>query len=185
MIKDQLRSSNRRSKKAREAFVSQNIGSIIAAQIFSMRMREGRKLTQKQLAGLIGTVQTRIPVLEDPNYQQYSIQTLRRIAAAFDVALIVRFASFSELEDWAARLSPNTIVVPSFEEEEEQIAATPTQEIWAIDATLATTTSTSEKISLGSPPSRITTLSRFQGEDIGTDPSAPAFTSLIEGAANG
>jgi hypothetical protein len=64
--------------------------------------------------------QARISVLEDPNYGNFSINTLKRIAAAFDVALSVRFVAFSELAAWIERISPETLAVPSFKQEDKR-----------------------------------------------------------------
>jgi len=61
--------------------------------------------------------QPRISVIEDPDYEDFSINTLKRLASAFDVALVVKFVTFGELVDWVASLSPEKIAVPSFEEE--------------------------------------------------------------------
>jgi transcriptional regulator with XRE-family HTH domain len=41
--------------------------------------------------------QNAIARLENPNYGEYSVRTLQRLAAAFDVALVVKFAPFSEV----------------------------------------------------------------------------------------
>ena len=69
--------------------------------------------------------QSAISRLESPDYGNLNIKTLRRIASAFDVGLIVRFVPFSELGDWVSGtprtnpgLSSNSLAVPSFEEEE-------------------------------------------------------------------
>ena len=62
--------------------------------------------------------------LENPSYGKPTVSTLKRIAAAFDVALIVRFVPFGQLIDWATGtpfvdngLSPESLAVPSFSEE--------------------------------------------------------------------
>jgi hypothetical protein len=44
--------------------------------------------------------QNAISRLERPDYGKATLTTLRRLAAAMDVALIVRFVPFSELVDW-------------------------------------------------------------------------------------
>jgi hypothetical protein len=43
-----------------------------------------------------------------------TIPTLQRIAEAFDVALLVRFAAFSELVEWACSLSPDRLNTVSY-----------------------------------------------------------------------
>ena len=54
-------------------------------------MREAAGLTQKQLADKIGTKQSGIARLEDPDYERYSLATLRKIAKFFKKGLVVDF----------------------------------------------------------------------------------------------
>ena len=107
-----------RNKNYRDSFVSAHIGTNIASQIFAIRNR--RRWTQTELADKAGMAQTRISVLEDANYENFSIMTLKRLASAFDVALIVRFVPFGELAEWVVNLSPSSLAVPSFAEEQER-----------------------------------------------------------------
>lgn len=53
--------------------------------------REKKGLTQAQLAKLIKTSQSTIARLENPDYRNYSMQTLRKIAEALDLELVVSF----------------------------------------------------------------------------------------------
>lgn len=69
------------------------LGRGLARQIHAMRRDRG--WSQKELARRVGVSQSRIAVLEQW-CGNVSIHTLRRIASAFDVALIVRFASWGE-----------------------------------------------------------------------------------------
>ena len=46
--------------------------------------------------------QNAISRLENPSYGKATLTTLKRLAAAFDVALIVRFVPFGQLVDWAS-----------------------------------------------------------------------------------
>ena len=105
-----------KNKEYRQAFVDANIGDTISSQIFALRKRE--RLSQTQLAEACGMAQARISVLENPGYASFSISTLKRLAAAFDVALVVKFVAFSELLSSLDQLSPETVNVPSFDEEE-------------------------------------------------------------------
>lgn len=54
--------------------------------------------------------------LENPDYGKYTLTTLKRLAAAFDVALVVRFAPFGELLTWADELSPEALAVPAYDQ---------------------------------------------------------------------
>ena len=56
---------------------------------------------------------------ENPKYDGFSLRTLKKFASAFDVGLVVRFAPFSELAEWELNMSPESLEVPSFEQEEE------------------------------------------------------------------
>ena len=48
--------------------------------------------------------QPRISELETPGERKLTIETLLRLASAFDVALQVRFVPYSELVDWTEHL---------------------------------------------------------------------------------
>lgn len=74
------------------AYVDEFLNMSIATQL--KVLREQRRLTQKSLAELAGMKQERISVLENVNYSSWSINTLRKLAAAFDVRLRVSFETF-------------------------------------------------------------------------------------------
>jgi len=89
-------------------------------------MREREKWSQEELAKRVGMNQNAISRLENPFYGKPTITTLKRLATAFDVALIVRFAPFGELVDWVSGtprtnrgLSSESLGVPSFDMEGE------------------------------------------------------------------
>ncbi len=67
----------------------------IAVEITSARERRG--LSQKQLANLVGSSQSAIARLENPDYDAYSIKTLRKIAEALDLELIVSLQDRAEV----------------------------------------------------------------------------------------
>jgi transcriptional regulator with XRE-family HTH domain len=58
--------------------------------------------------------QAAVSRLENPNYGNLSVKTLKRLAEAFDVALIVRFATFGEIVDWATSLSESRLTPAEF-----------------------------------------------------------------------
>jgi transcriptional regulator with XRE-family HTH domain len=103
-------------KAYRTAFVGAHISNTVSSQIVKLREKAG--WTQTELARRAGMRQSRISTLEDPNYENFEVKTLLRIAAAFDVALTVRFIPYSELARWSGNLSNDDIVVPPFEEDE-------------------------------------------------------------------
>jgi hypothetical protein len=63
--------------------------------------------------------QGRISILENPDYEgAVNVRTLEKLASAFDVGLIVRFAPFSEIVDWTSGLTEKNHNVPSYESDE-------------------------------------------------------------------
>jgi ribosome-binding protein aMBF1 (putative translation factor) len=74
-----------RREAAEKAYEDALVGQLI------YEARTGAKLTQKQLADLIGSDQAVISRLEDADYEGHSIAMLRRIAAALGKRLEIRF----------------------------------------------------------------------------------------------
>jgi len=64
------------------------IGRLRLAQRI-VELRERRGLTQAQLAERVGTTQAGISRLENPNYRNYSLTTLEKVANALGVRLKV------------------------------------------------------------------------------------------------
>lgn len=106
------------SRKHREAFVSASVDQTIPLQVRALRLSRERSWTQEDLALRAGMKQEAISRLESPNYGKFNIRTLKQLAAAFDVGLIVRFAPFSELAEWEINMSPESLEVPHFEQED-------------------------------------------------------------------
>jgi transcriptional regulator with XRE-family HTH domain len=94
-------------------------------------MRDNEPWSQQELAEKVGMTQNRISLLENPYKAKPTLTTLKRIAAAFDVALVVRFVPFSELVKWVTGtpyeergLSRSSMAIPGFEREDiESLAA--------------------------------------------------------------
>lgn len=61
----------------------------IARQIYDLREKAG--LTQAKLAKLVGTTPSVISRLEDADYEGHSLSMLRRIAAALNQRVEIRF----------------------------------------------------------------------------------------------
>lgn len=93
----------------------------LAFQIKLLREKNG--WTQEELAQRAGSKQETISQWENPNYGRYTLKTLKSLASAFDVGLMVRFVPFSELVLWNATLTPQRLAPPSFNEEQEQQAS--------------------------------------------------------------
>lgn len=114
----------RRGKKARANLVSSNLDKGIAFQIRAIRDEQG--LTQANLAREVGMTQNNLSRLEDETYGKHTLNSLKRIAEALDVALVVRLVPFSQYIDWlsgTARvdkgISFTALTASSFQDEEK------------------------------------------------------------------
>lgn len=94
-----------------EASVEQGIAWQIRAN------RKAKGWTQEQLALTLETTQSGISRLEDPEYGTHSIDTLLKLANAFDCALSVRFIAYSRLAEESVDLSEANLVAKGFDEE--------------------------------------------------------------------
>ena len=111
-----------KSKEHRKAFVASQIKIGIPFQIRALREKRGQ--SQQEVATAAGMLQPRISAMESPGYGSLNLDTLQRIAAAFDVGLVVRFAPFSELMKWSETFSADEFEVADFEKESEGVDAT-------------------------------------------------------------
>jgi len=113
-------------REYRRAYVEAFLNTSIAAQIKANR--EARGLSQDQLADLTGMKQPTISRLENVSYESWSVKTLKRLAEAFDVALVIRFERFSTAIHHINTFSREALVQPSFAEDsgfKEEAASTP------------------------------------------------------------
>ncbi|MGA9393322.1 MAG: helix-turn-helix transcriptional regulator [Candidatus Sulfotelmatobacter sp.] len=122
---EQLLSRLEKSPEARVSFVASHVDKGIAFQIRALRDRQG--LSQEKLAEMVGMNQNAISRLESPERGHPTITTLKRLAEAFDVALMVHFVPFSQHLKWVSGtpfldlgLSTTSLAPPSFQEESEQ-----------------------------------------------------------------
>lgn len=104
-----------KNKEYRESYLDASINDVIASQIFNLRKDNG--YTQTKLANLAKMAQPRIALLEKSEYKTYSISTLKRLAHAFDVALIVKFVPFSELVDFNANFSSKDVHIDIYDKD--------------------------------------------------------------------
>ncbi len=102
------------NEEYRKAFIVDDTG--LAFQIKLLREKNG--WTQDQLADRVGSRQETISQWESPDYGRYTLKTLKGLATAFDVGLIVRFSPFSELVEWNANLTPERLAPLSYTEED-------------------------------------------------------------------
>lgn len=82
-------------KKYRHTYVDAFTDSYLATQI--QVLREQRELNQTQLADLSGLKQSQISAFEDVNNSSWTIRTLKKLAKAFDLVLVVKFESFGKV----------------------------------------------------------------------------------------
>lgn len=108
--------NNLKNSDFRKQFIDEHISVGLAFQIRSLRNRQN--LTQGDLANLMGIKQSLVSAWENPNYGKYNLGTLKELANAFDVGLMVRFVPFSLLVDRTVNLKSDDIAPPNFDEEE-------------------------------------------------------------------
>jgi DNA-binding XRE family transcriptional regulator len=77
------------SRKRRAGLEEARASADVARKIYTLR--SGAGFTQAELAKLVGTSRSVISRLEDDDYEGHSLAMLRRIAAAFDQRVEIRF----------------------------------------------------------------------------------------------
>lgn len=115
--KSQLINKLKNSKKSRASYVRSLVSVNIASQTRALRRRQN--MTQKKLADEAEMLQPRISVIERPGESQYTLETLIRLAAAFKVGLIVKFAPLSEMLKWENEFSQDTFNVVTVDKDIE------------------------------------------------------------------
>lgn len=115
----------RKGKPARRRFVESHLNKTTAFQLRAIRDALG--WNQNKLAQRADMNQNAISRLESPTYGKATLTTLKRLAAALDVCLVVRFVPFSEMVDWVSGtprlnrgLTTDALRVPSFSTEQSQ-----------------------------------------------------------------
>lgn len=96
----------------RRGFYRSQVDGTLAAQIFRLRKKAG--LSQTELAARIGSSQSQVSAWEG-SCDSTSLASLFKIADAFDVGLIVKFAPFNEIAREAVTHELINFVVPSFD----------------------------------------------------------------------
>jgi transcriptional regulator with XRE-family HTH domain len=112
---EQLRIPFTENKEYRCAYAESFMNSSVAAQI--KVLREQRDLSQQELADLIGTKQGGISRLENVNYSSWKVETLTRLARAFDVRLRITFEEFGTLPDEVDRFGRRSLERAKFEDD--------------------------------------------------------------------
>jgi transcriptional regulator with XRE-family HTH domain len=102
-------------KEYAHGYFDEHLNEYIATQI--KVLREEREWTQERLAEESGMAQERISVLEDVNYPSWTVNTLRKIAWAFDLRLHVSFETFGSGIEQLISFSADALKRKSREEE--------------------------------------------------------------------
>ena len=103
----------------RNEFVSSEIDVGLPMQIRAMR--EKRQWSQSFVAEKTGTKQPRFSLMEKPGYGSFSLSTLKKLAALFDVGLIVSFVPWGEMIDFVQSLSSRRLDIVPFSEEARRL----------------------------------------------------------------
>lgn len=98
---------------SRVSYVKAAINVNISSQIKALRLRQ--ELTQKDLEQKTGMKQSRISTMERFGATSFTIDTIARLAAAFKVGLVVKFAPFSEMLEWENNYNQDMFNVPKIE----------------------------------------------------------------------
>lgn len=129
-------------KEYREGYDEGFLDQRIATQI--RVLRDQRKWSQSELGERAGMRQSRISTLEEPDYGSSSINTLRRLASAFDLRLIVSFEEWNTLLHDVEHASPQELSRRSFDDDpvlHGNVEATPPRP--SLDDVLSVVTSVS------------------------------------------
>jgi len=94
--------------------MSARVAAAVGGQISSLRKK--KEWTQEQLAQHAEMKRSRISLLESGNYEGFSFATLKRIAAAFDVAVIIQFVSFRDFVRWSESFNQAALAPEPFSE---------------------------------------------------------------------
>lgn len=101
-----------RDEETRHIYADDFLNTYIASQL--KVLREERGMTQQALAERAGMRQERISVLEDVNYEAWSVRTLKRLAVAFDLRLSIKFESFGSFLREFEEFNHGALTRPSF-----------------------------------------------------------------------
>ena len=97
------------------AYAADFLNVFIAAQIKALRA--DRKMSQQHLADAVGTKQSGIARLENVNYSAWKVETLRKLARAFDVRLRISFEEFGTLPEDVGRFNRKRLAPRKFEDD--------------------------------------------------------------------
>lgn len=103
------------SKEYRQVFAEQFVKELLPFQIEILMKHRG--MSKQDLAKATGLSEQTIARAINPNSQSISLNTVIKIAAAFDVAFVAKFIPFSKLHEMVTNLKEDDWKLPSFNEE--------------------------------------------------------------------
>jgi len=101
-------------------FVSNEIDIGLPMQLRAMREKRGWK--QSFVAEKTETKQPRFSLMEKPGYGNFSLNTLKKLAALFDVGLIVSFVPWDEMISFVESLSQRRLDIVPFNDEYQRMS---------------------------------------------------------------
>lgn len=124
-----------RDPEFRHQFVGDYVQELVATQIRAIR--EHQAWTQEQLGEAAdGMSQVQVSRLENPDYSGATLNSLKRVAQAFDLALVVRMVPFGEFVEKIVSINPDELVPPNYDEE-QNLRRMKHQQAMALDAIAA------------------------------------------------
>jgi len=103
------------NKEYRDAWVEESVKMAVPYQIQAIRNQ--RDWSQEILGKKAGMLRNAVSRLESVDYGNLSVNTLLRIAHAFDCGLLVKFVPFSRLVGEFEDVSPEGLEVDSYEDD--------------------------------------------------------------------
>lgn len=103
---------------ARASYIKAKLGVLVPSQIKALRLKSNMP-RQADLARQANMQQSRISLFETPGAANMTIETLSRLAAAFNVGLIVEFVPFSDMLEWENSFSQDSFDVVRLEQDHD------------------------------------------------------------------
>jgi transcriptional regulator with XRE-family HTH domain len=101
-----------RDPEYRHEYLESFLDSLVTGQI--RELRESRGWSQEDLAKKLKTTQSAISRLESPSYFKWKIDTLKKLARAFDMAFVGKFVSFGDALDDIEHFGLDKLARPDF-----------------------------------------------------------------------
>lgn len=102
----------------RAAYIKAKLGVLVPSQIRALRLSSDMP-RQADLAKTARLHQSRISMFETPGAANMTIETLSRLAASFEVGLIVQFVPMSEMLRWENQFSQDSFQVTKLSKDDK------------------------------------------------------------------